>query len=237
MGIELSVATPHHELNAYLATPVGEGPFPGVVVIHDVFGLTGVARGHVDWLASEGFVAIAPDLYSWGKTLKCVRSTMTDMMSGEGPAFDDIEAVRQLLAGRDDCSGNIGVIGFCMGGGFCIMLASGHGFQASAPNYGMLPKGDLEEIFRGACPVIASYAGKDKNLVGAAGKIEAALAANDIPHDVKEYPEAYHSFMDDHTTLVPKILGKLLALKFNERDAADARGRISAFFREHLAAG
>ena len=69
----------------------------------------------------------------------------------------------------------------------------------------MLPKGDLEEIFRGACPVIASYAGKDKNLVGAAGKIEAALAANDIPHDVKEYPEAYHSFMDDHTTLVPKI--------------------------------
>ncbi len=235
MAEDLSITTPHHELDAYLAVPEGEGPWPGVVVIHDVFGLTPVARGHADWLSAEGYVAIVPDLYSWGGTLKCVKSTMTDMMNGEGPAFDDIDAVRQWLSARDDCTGKIGVIGFCMGGGFCIMLASGHEFQASAPNYGMLPKGDLEEIFRGACPVIASYAGKDKNLQGAADKIEAALVANEVPHDVKEYPEAYHSFMDDHKTLVPTILGKLLALKFNARDASDARGRISAFFRQHLA--
>ncbi|MFV8818732.1 dienelactone hydrolase family protein [Haliea sp. E17] len=237
MSNNVTLPTPHHQLDGYLAVPAGAGPFPGVVVIHDVFGLTPVARGHADWLASEGFVAVVPDLYSWGGTLKCVKATMTDMMNGSGPAFDDIDAVRQWLAARDDCSGNIGVIGFCMGGGFCIMLASGHDFQASAPNYGMLPKGDLEEIFRDACPVIASYAGKDKNLAGAADKIEQALTLNQVPHDVKEYPEAYHSFMDDHHTLVPRILGKLLALKFNARDAADARGRISAFFREHLAGG
>ncbi|TGD75698.1 dienelactone hydrolase family protein [Mangrovimicrobium sediminis] len=232
----VSITTPQHTLDAYLATPEGEGPWPGVVIIHDIFGLTPVATGHADWLASEGFMAIAPDLYSWGGTLKCVKATMSDMLKGEGAAFDDIDTVRQWLSDQAGCSGQIGVIGFCMGGGFCLLLASGHDFQASAPNYGMLPKQELEDVLRGACPVIASYAGKDKQLQGAAAKIEAALVSNGVPHDVKEYPEAYHSFMDDHHTLVPRILGKLLALRFNEKDAADARSRISAFFRDHLAA-
>lgn len=236
MTTNISVPTPHHELSGYLATPAGEGPWPGVVVIHDVFGFTPVAKGHADWLAAEGFLAVVPDLYSWGGTLKCVKATMTDLMKGEGNAFDDIDAVRQWLASRPECSGSIGVIGFCMGGGFCILLASGHDFQASAPNYGMLPKGDLEEILKEACPVIASYGGKDKSLQGASAKLEQALSKNNIPHDVKEYPDAYHSFMDDHKTRVPKILGKLLALRFNEKDASDARSRISAFFRQYLTA-
>jgi carboxymethylenebutenolidase len=62
---ELSISTPHHRLKGYLATPQGAGPWPGVIVLHDIFGLTDVTRGHADWLAKEGYLAVAPDLFSW----------------------------------------------------------------------------------------------------------------------------------------------------------------------------
>ena len=54
---DLSIATPHHHLKVYLARPQGEGPWPGVVVFHDILGLTDVTRGHADWLAKEGYLA------------------------------------------------------------------------------------------------------------------------------------------------------------------------------------
>src|SRR5258707_14272015 len=63
---EFSIPTPHHRLKSYLATPQGTGPWPGVIVLHDIFGLTDVTRGHADWLAEEGYLAVAPDLFSWG---------------------------------------------------------------------------------------------------------------------------------------------------------------------------
>lgn len=68
---EISIVAPEHSLHAYLRTPVGDGPWPGVVVLHDALGQTDDSRRHVDWLAASGYLAIAPDLYSWGKTPVC----------------------------------------------------------------------------------------------------------------------------------------------------------------------
>ncbi|TKC88456.1 hypothetical protein FAZ69_15080 [Trinickia terrae] len=68
---DISIPTPHHQLKAYLATPAGKGPWPGVIVLHDIFGLTDVTRGHADWVAQEGYLAVAPDLFSWvGASIK-----------------------------------------------------------------------------------------------------------------------------------------------------------------------
>src|SRR5262249_4411177 len=139
-----------------------------------------------------------PDLYSWGRAVACVIATLRDLTTGHGTAFADIDASRAWLAAQPDCTGRIGVIGFCMGGGFALQMAPGHGFAASSANYGRLPD-DVFQSLRGACPVVGSYGGRDLQLPGAARKLGDALQALQIDHDVKEYPGVGHGFMNDHS--------------------------------------
>lgn len=231
---EVSISTQHHQLKGYLATPQGTGPWPGVIVLHDIFGLTDVTREHAEWLAREGYLAVAPDLFSWGGRLRCIRALMTDLSARKGVAFDDVNAVQQWLEGRHDCTGKTGVIGFCATGGFAILLAAGHGFSAVAPNYGEVPN-DIEAILDGACPMVASFGGRDRTLKGAAARLNSALERRQIDHDVKEYPDSGHSFLDDHKNPLIGVLGAVMGAGYKEKDAADARGRIRAFFARHLA--
>jgi carboxymethylenebutenolidase len=222
-------------LKAYLAVPAQAGPRPGVVVIQDALGLTRVIREHVDRLASYGYLAVAPDLYTRGGMLRCAQATFRSLFSGQGQAYDDIESSRRWLLGRDDCSGRVGVIGFCMGGGFALMTAN-RGFDVSAPNYGHLPK-DLDAALNSACPVVGSYGARDRTLKGAAAKLEAALAERGVPHDVKEYPRAGHSFLEQFPVgpLAPVL--RVAGLGYEAASAGDAWRRIRVFFDEHLAAG
>jgi len=105
-------------LRGYLASPAGTGPWPAVVMIHEIFGLDDVMRAHADRLAGLGHLTLAVDLFSAGSTARCLVTTMTTMIRGHGRAFADTCAARDYLAGSRDCTGKIGVIGFCMGGGF-----------------------------------------------------------------------------------------------------------------------
>jgi carboxymethylenebutenolidase len=185
--VTLSGGLPAH----LVLPPVGPGPWPGVVVIHEVFGINDDIREQTGRLAAAGYLALAPDLYRGLGKRRCLLATFKALFRGEGQAFEDLEAARAELAARADCTGKVGVLGFCMGGGFALLAAS-RGFDAAAPNYGPLPKAlDLS----GACPMVASYGGRDWELPGAAAKIEAELTRHGIAHDVKEYPGAGHSFM------------------------------------------
>jgi carboxymethylenebutenolidase len=225
-------ATSAPQLRAHLAVPpVGDGPWPGVVVLHEAFGLNDDTRQQADRLAAAGYLAVAPDLFTAGG-LRCLRSTFAAMMSGHGAAFGDIEATRTWLADRADCTGRTGVIGFCMGGGFALLAAT-RGFDAAAPNYGLVPK-DAATVLRGACPVVASYGARDRPLRGAAEKLGTTLTDLGVAHDVMEYPDAGHSFLNRHNSGPLAVLERVAGFSYHEPSAEDAWARILRFFDVHL---
>jgi len=191
--------------NAYLAVPSGSvgpsgsaGPWPGVVVIHEAFGLNADTRAHADRLAALGYLALAP---GW-------------------------------LAARPDCTGKTGVIGFCIGGGFALLCAPRGEYSAAAVNYGEVPA-DAEAVLAGSCPVVGSYGGRDPMGVSHPQRLEAALTALGVPHDVKVYPEAGHSFMSPKPAAMAPITA-LARLQYDKGAAEDAWQRIFAFFGTYL---
>ena len=231
---DITYATPAGSLPAYRAVPDGTGPWPGVVVVHDALGMTGDLRRITDRFAANGYLALAPALYQRGNKIRCIISTFKSLSDGTGPAVDDLIAARDRLAADDRCTGKVGIVGFCMGGGFCLLLAPRGVFDAAAPNYGPWPK-DVDTLRR-SCPVVASYGAKDRMLPGAATKLEQLLASGDVPRDIKEYPEVGHSFMNDFPTPGPlRIVERVAGLAYSQPEAEDAWRRILAFFGEHLA--
>jgi carboxymethylenebutenolidase len=221
-------------LDAAVAVPDGPGPHPGVLVLHEAFGLNRDIRRITSRFADEGYVALAPDLYSAGNRLRCLSALLLGPHQEQSLGL--VEAARHALADRTDVDERrIAVIGFCMGGGFALAFAGRGGVQAASVNYGAVDKDRSK--YADVCPVVAGYGARDKLFTKQAVRLEEHLAAIGVPHDVKVYENVGHSFMsyDNGPAWMMKIPNPLHA-GYSEPEAEDNWGRILAFFAEHVRA-
>ncbi|GCE12371.1 dienelactone hydrolase family protein [Tengunoibacter tsumagoiensis] len=219
----VSFPSPVRQLEGYLARPEGDGPFPAVVVIHEIFGLTDNIRDIAVRFANEGYVALAVDLFAGRNRTVCMFRAMGQMLFSplDNEGINDLKLSLSYLAEQAGvASERIGAIGFCMGGGFAISWAcTDNRLKAIAPFYGANPK-PLEAVSR-LCPVVGSYPDKDFT-TPAAKKLDQALTTYNIPHDIKIYPDTKHSFFNDQ--------GKT----YNANAASDSWQRVLSFFSEHI---
>lgn len=237
-GEVLQVSAPNGAiLRAELFGPVGSAPHPGVVVLHESFGLNDDIRRIAARFAAAGYAALAPDLYSHGRRLVCLSRVMLDMVSGSAAReIADIHAARAALAARPDVDAErIAVAGFCQGGGFALVAGTEPGFAAAAVNYGAVPS--EREHLDGLCPVVASYGGRDR-VMGRkmAVRLEGHLEALGVPHDVHTYERAGHSFFsrpDGWQGWLARMPSPM-AVGYDEQSAEDGWRRMLAFFDEHV---
>ena len=236
---EVSILVPGGKtLLAEVAAPTGAGPHAAVIVIHEIFGLNDDIRAKAAHFADGGYLAIAPDIYSiLGRKPLCVLRAMQSLRRRDGIAFEGLEAVRAWLAGRPDVDpARIGVIGFCMGGGFALLFAAKAPLGAAAVFYGDVPKD--ETPLEAVCPVVAGYGGRDALFGKFAARLEDHLAVLGVENDIKVYPDAGHSYMSEHTGLMNKLASwGPMKVGFNPKAAEDSWHRVDAFFAEHLGGG
>jgi carboxymethylenebutenolidase len=207
----------------YLALPDGNGPHPGVVVIHEAYGLNDNIRNITGRFAEQGYAALAVDLFSGRNRAVCMARFMAGMLAGSVHRYGiaDLKASLTHLAGLPEVDPNrIGAIGYCMGGAFAIAWAcTDDRLKAIAPYYGVNPR-PLDAVKR-LCPVVGSY--PEQDLTAKAGRaLDRALDRHGIAHDIKIYPGARHSFFNDAGRAYDKVA------------ADDSWTRVLGFFAEHL---
>ena len=207
----------------YLAVPDGPGPHPGVVVIHEAYGLNKNIKGIGRRLAGAGYVALAVDLFGGRNRVVCMTRFMTGMLAGSPNRYgvgDLKDALTVLSAMPEVDPKRVGAIGFCMGGGFAIAWAcTDSRLRAIAPFYGSNPR--PLDAARRMCPVVGSYPEKDFS-AGSGRALDKALAGFGIERDIKIYPGARHSFFND------------TGRAYDKAAAEDSWQRVITFFGEHL---
>ena len=207
----------------YLAVP-SSGRGPGVVVIQEWWGLVGHIKDVADRFASEGFVALAPDLFH-GKTASEPDEAGKLMMSMEmDKAAKDLSGAVDYLRGHDAVEPKkVGSVGFCLGGGLSLFLATIKPIDACVIYYGVLP-GAQPDLSKLQAPVLGHYADQDDFAPpDKARELEAQIRATGQPVEFHIYEGTTHAFFNDDR---PDV--------YAETHAKRSWERTLAFFREHL---
>jgi len=165
-------------MRGYLVQPAGEGPFPALLVIHENRGLNPYIEDVARRLATEGFLALAPDGLA---------------PAGGYPGNDDDG--RALQAGLDQAK----LRGFCWGGGMVNRLAVelGADLQAGVPFYGAAP--EASSVARIKAPLLLQFADKDPRINAMWPEYEAALKAAGVRYEAHSYPDTQHGFHNNST--------------------------------------
>jgi carboxymethylenebutenolidase len=208
----------------FLARPRGDGPFPGVIVIQEWWGLNDNIKDIAERFAREGFAAFAPDLYH-GEVTAEPDVAMKKMMQLDMPraSHELVKAAEHLNGQPFIKSDGLGVIGFCMGGGLALRLATDTPLiRAAAPFYGGNPE-PIDKVQDLQGPLFVVYAEKDTFFGPPVQEaLRQALTEHNKPHEIKVYPGADHGFFaNTNPTHDPEA-------------ARDAWEKVLALFRENL---
>jgi carboxymethylenebutenolidase len=217
------IATSELKGGGYLAMPDGDGPHPGVVVIHEAQGLEDHIKDVTRRLADAGYVTLAVDLFTGRNRAVCMARYMAGMLGGSVNRFgvDDLKSALTMLAKMTNVDAQrLGAVGFCMGGGFAIAWAcTDSRLKAIAPFYGINPR--PIEVTRRLCPVVGSY--PEQDFTARSGRaLDEALTRFQVKHDIKVYPGARHSFFNDSKS------------SFDPVASNDSWSRLLTFFGEQL---
>jgi carboxymethylenebutenolidase len=229
---------------AYLAKPRDARNSPGIVVIHEAFGLVEHIRDLARRFANLGYTAIAPDLYAraGAPDPSNMQSVMTTMFGlPDAQAIGDLTAAADHVRGLRSSNGRVASIGFCSGGRQSLLLAcSGAKLSAAVDCWGGFvsraspdaettsnrPEKPLDRLDRLSCPLFGVFGAEDQNPSPQdAEEMEKRLKAAGKAHRIKVFPNAGHAFLADYRP------------SYRPGPAAELWSDLTAFFAEHLKPG
>ena len=212
-------------MRGYLVTPVGEGPFPAVLVIHENRGLNPYIEDVARRFGVAGFVALAPDGLSPVGGYPGNDDAGRELQKGldQSELETDMLNSARFLIEHEASNGKLGATGFCWGGGTVNWLATemGDDLAAGVPFYGAAP--DADAVANISAPLLIQNASDDERINAMWPEFEEALKANGVDYEYVLHEGTRHGFHNDSTP------------RFDPEAAAEAEERMVAFFREHLA--
>jgi carboxymethylenebutenolidase len=226
-GKPVSYRSGDETVQGMLYTPAGKGPFPGIIVIHEWWGLNDWVKEQASKLADQGYEALAIDLYR-GK-VATTPDMAHELMRGvpDDRANRDLEAAFTFLESQPNVKKNrIGAIGWCMGGGYSLDVALDEpALAADVINYGHLVT-DSAQIKKINAPILGLFGGLDQGITpDDVHKFEAAMKQQGKTVEIKIYPDAGHAFENPNNKNTPG---------YRADDAADAWQRTLNFLAEYL---
>jgi carboxymethylenebutenolidase len=199
------------KVRGYLAAPAAaKGKLPGVLVVHENRGLNPHIEDIARRLALEGFLAYAPDALTSAGGYPGDEDKARELFGklDQTKITEDFVTGEAVLKARPDCTGKVGVVGFCFGGGIANMLATRvPDLAAAAPFYGMQPK--AEDVAHIKAPLLLHYAEKDDRIDAGIPAYETALKANKVKYQLFIYPGTQHGFNNDTTPRYDKAAATL----------------------------
>jgi len=207
-----------------LERPEGSGPWPGVVVVQEWWGLVPHIRDVARRFAQAGYLALAPDLYM-GEAAEDPEGCSQLVQKHGAAAPDRSRAAFRALRAHPECAGKVGAVGYCFGGRMVLHVACYEPeLAAAAIYYG----GRLEQYFDRVpnirSPVLGVFGEEDRGIpVETVKQFDELLDGTGVPHEITLYPGAGHAFFNDE------------GANYRAEAAADAWRRTTEFFARHLA--
>ena len=222
----VTVASPHGNgsIKGYFVRPGNATKLPGVLVIHENRGLNPYIEDVARRLAVADFIAFAPDGLTsvGGYPGDDEKAAMLFQQVDSAKMKEDFVTSAMWLKSRPDCTGKIGVVGFCFGGGIANQLAVrlGTDLAAVVPFYGVQPSAaDTAKI---KAPVNAQYAALDTRITDGWPAFDAALTHAQVPHEGHVYKGTNHGFHNDTTS------------RYDKAAATEAWQRTLDWFNKYL---